>query len=118
MKFKVLQCHEDPKKRVHILHRGVVVPRSLATSGYSSDLQPNSDAYFPELRTEGGATSKNAPSLHQGTVDPPDIAITKGGGKRCKLSSSSPRRVGTYRSTVAPIETVTEKSGIADVVPV
>ena len=33
MTFKVLQFHEDPKKWVQILHRGVVVPHSLAASG-------------------------------------------------------------------------------------
>ena len=51
MTFKVLQCHEYPNKRSQILHRGVVVPRSLSTSGYNYDLQPKSDAYLPEVRT-------------------------------------------------------------------
>ena len=116
--FKVIQCHEYLKKRVQILLRGVIVPRYLATSGYNSSLQPKSDAYFPEVRTERGATSKNAPSLHQSIVDLPDIAIMEGGGKRRKLSSSFPRLVGTDRFTVAHIEAVAEKPSIAEVVPV
>ena len=118
MTFKVIHCYEDPKKRVQILHRGVVIPRSLSESGYNSALQPNSDAYFPEVRTEGGANIKTAPSLHKVIVDPPNIFMTEGGRKRRKLLSSSPRHVGTDRSTVAPIETVTENPSIVDDVPV
>ena len=76
MTFKVLQCHENTKNQIQILHMGVVVPRYLDVSGYDSDLQPKSDAYLPEVRTEGGTTSKTAPSLHQGILDPPDIAKT------------------------------------------
>ena len=59
--FKVLQCREDTKKRVQILHRGVVVPRSLAASGYNYVLQPKSDAYLSEVKTEYGGPSKPAP---------------------------------------------------------
>ena len=47
-------------------------------------------------------------------MDPLDIAIPKGGGKRRKLSSSSPKIVESNRSTVAPIETVVDVPGIAD----
>ena len=32
IKFKVLQCHADPKNRAQIMHRGVVVPRSIDAS--------------------------------------------------------------------------------------
>ena len=51
-------------------------------------------------------------------MDPPDIAITEGGGNRRKPLSPYPRRVGMYRPTVAPIETVVDKPGIADVVTI
>ena len=97
---------------------GVVVPRSLSASGYNSAFQPNSDAYFPEVRTADGVTSKAAPSLHQGIVYPSDISITEEGGKQRKSSSPSPRRVGKDRPTMDPIETVVEKPGISDVVPI
>ena len=62
------------------MHRGVIVPRSLTATGYSSALAPKSDAYLPDVKVEGGAISKTVPSGHQGTVDLPDIAIPEGGG--------------------------------------
>ena len=85
MTFKVLQCNKDPKKRNMVFHRGFVVPRSLTTKGYNSALAPNSDTYFPDVRVEGGSTSKTAPSVHQGTVDTPNISMPDGGGKRHNL---------------------------------
>ena len=90
MTFKVLQCNDDPPKRNVVVHRGVVVPHSLTETGYNSDLAPKSYAYFPGVQVEGGATSKTVPLEHQGTVDPPDITITGGGGG-CKPLSSSPK---------------------------
>ena len=80
MTFMVLQCHEDPHRQNTILHRGVVVPRYPTATGYNYALHPKSDAYFPDVQVEGGATSKTVPSCHQGTVDPPDISILRGGG--------------------------------------
>ena len=85
MTFMVIQCHEDPHRQNTILHRGVVVPRYPTATGYNYALHPKSDAYFPDVKVEGGATSKTVPSRHQGTVDPPNISIPEGGGKRRKL---------------------------------
>ena len=50
-------------------------------------------------------------------MDLPDIAIPEGGGKRRKLSSSSPKRVESDRSTVAPSEMVVNGPGTADEFP-
>ena len=61
MTFNVIQCNEDPRKYNIVLHRGVVVPRSLTEIGYNSALATNSDAYFPDVQLEGGATSKTVP---------------------------------------------------------
>ena len=58
MTFKVLQCNEDMRKWNNVLHRGVVVPRSLTATGYNSDLVPKSDAYLPDMQSEGAATRK------------------------------------------------------------
>ena len=99
MTFKVLQCNEDLHERNIVVHRGVVVPRSLTSIGYNSALEPNSDAYFPDVQVEGGATSKTDPLGHQGTVNPPDITIAEVGGKRQKPSSSPPTIVEPDRST-------------------
>ena len=106
MIFKVFQCHADPNKRVQILQRGAVVPRYLDASEYNSALQTKSDAYFPDVRSEDGGSSKTTPSPHQGIVDPPDNVITEGGGKRRKLSSPSPGQLSTGRSTVDSTEAV------------
>ena len=61
MTFNVIQCNEDPRKYNIVLHRGVVVPRSPTEIGYNSALATNSDAYFPDVQLEGGATSKTVP---------------------------------------------------------
>ena len=58
MTFKVLHCNEDLHKRNIFFHRGVVVLRSLKAIGYNSALTPESDAYFPDVKVEGGATKK------------------------------------------------------------
>ena len=93
MTFKVLQCSEDTHKQNIVVHRGVFVPCYLIAIGYNSDLASKSDAYFPDVQVEGGVTRKTAPLGHQVTMDPPNIAIAEGGGKRYKPSSSPPTSV-------------------------
>ena len=93
MTFRLLQCNDDMNKRHAVVHRGVAVPRSPKATGYNPVLAPKIDSYFPVVQVEGGATSKTVPLEHQGTVDPPDISITLGVGKRCKPSSLSPKCV-------------------------
>ena len=93
MTFKWLQFNEDLYKRNIVVHRGVIVPRSLTEIGYNSALAPKSDAYFPDVQVECRATRKTTPLGHQGTVDPPNINITEGGGKRHNPSSSPPKSV-------------------------
>ena len=114
MTFKVIQCNEDPCKRNIVLYRGIVVLRSTTATGYNYSLAPNSDAYFPYVQVEGGAFRKTTPLGHHGTVDPPNIAIPEGGGKRRNILSSSPKSVESDRYAVAPIETVADVPGIAD----
>ena len=109
----MIQCNEDPRKRNIVLNRGVVVPHSTTTTGYNYALAPNSDAYLPDVQVEGGATRKTVPLAHQGTLDPPDIAITEGGGNRRKLLSLPPKGVELDQSTIAPIETVVDVPGIS-----
>ena len=72
---------------IFFLHRGVVVPRSPIEIGFNSALAPKSDAYFPYVQVEGVTNSKIVPLGHQGTVDPLDINIPEGGGKRLKILS-------------------------------
>ena len=44
-------------------------------------------------------------------MDPPSIAIPEEGGKRCKISSWSPKGVELDGSTVDPIEMVVDVPG-------
>ena len=118
MNFKVLQCHGDTKKRAHIMYRGAAVPCSLDASGYNSALQPKSDAYFPDVRSEDGGSSKTTPSPHQGIVDPPDNFIPEGGGKRRKLSSLYSASLSTGLSTADSAEAEVKKPSLADDLPV
>ena len=50
-------------------------------------------------------------------MEPPNIAIPEGGGKRRKLLSLHPKSVDSDRHTVAPIETVVDVPGTADGFP-
>ena len=50
-------------------------------------------------------------------MDPPDIAIPEGGGKRRKLLSLFPKSEESDRSNVALIKTVVNILGIADGFP-
>ena len=100
------------------MHRGAVVPRSLEFSGYNSTFHPKSNAYFPAVRSEGGESSETSPSSHQGTVDPPDNAITEGGGKRRKLSIPPSGQLRTGRSTADSAKAVAEKPSLVDDLPV
>ena len=49
MTFKVIECNMDPNKQNIIVHRGIVIPRTLTAAGYNSALAPRSDAYFPDF---------------------------------------------------------------------
>ena len=49
----VLQCNDNLHKRNIIFLRGVVILRSPTEIGYSYDLAPNSDPYFPVVQVEG-----------------------------------------------------------------
>ena len=91
MNFKVIECNEDPHERNIVVHRGGVVPHSPTEIGYNSALAPNSKAYSPDVQVKGGVTSKPSPLVHKGTVYPPDITISEGGGKWQK-PSRSPRK--------------------------
>ena len=93
MTFRVLQCNDDMHKRHAVVHRSIAVPRSPTATGYNFVLAPKIDSYFTVVQVEGGATSKNVPLEHQGTVDPPDIYIAERRGKRRKPSSSFPKSV-------------------------
>ena len=50
MTFKVIQCNNYPHKRNMEVHRGVVVLRTLAETGYNSALALESNAYFLEFQ--------------------------------------------------------------------
>ena len=78
---------------------------------------PKSDTYFPVGQLKYGATIKTALLEHQGTLDPPDISITEGGGKRRKPSSYPPKSVGSDRSNAGSNEAVVDVKGIADGFP-
>ena len=69
------------------------------------------------MQVEGGATINAVPLEYRGTVDPPDIAITKGGEKQRKLSISLPKIVEADRSIVAPIEMVVDGPGTVNGFP-
>ena len=114
MTFKVLQCNEYPHKRNIVVHRGVVVPRSLTAIWYNSALAPKSDTYFPYVQLESGATIKNFPLGHQGTVDPPNITIPEGGGKRHKPSISPPKVLESDQSTSGSNEAVVDGTVTVD----
>ena len=86
--FKVLQWNTDTHQRNMVVHRGVVVPRTLTSMECNSDLVPRGGNYSPEVQFEGGTNSIPVALEHQGTVDTPDIAIAAGGVKRHKTSSS------------------------------
>ena len=79
--FKVPHCNTNPYKRNMVVHRGVVVPHTLTSTGYIYALAPKSDTYFPEVQLKSGLNNLPAASEHQGTVDSPDIYISEGGGK-------------------------------------
>ena len=111
MTFKVFQCNEDPHKRNVVFHRGVVVLRSPTAAGYNSPLAPKRYTYFPVVQVEGGASIKTVPLEHQGTVDPPNIYISEGGGKRRKPSSSPPKSVESNRPTTVSNEAVVDGPG-------
>ena len=93
MTLEVLQCNEDPHKQNVVFHRDGVVLRSPTAAGYNYALAPKSDAYFPVVQVEDGASSKTVPLEHQGTVDPSYISIAEGGENFRKPSSSSPKSV-------------------------
>ena len=117
MNFKVLQFNEDLHKRNIFFNRGVIVPHSPIEIGYSSALAPKSNNYFPDVKVEGGATSKTSILGHQGTVDPPNITITEGGVKRQKPLSLPSKSVDLDRSTAGSNEAVMGGPGITDVSP-
>ena len=94
MNFKVIQCNAYPHKRNIVVYRGVVVPHSLTEIGYNSALTPKSDAYLLDVQVEGVATTKTAPLGHQGTVEPPDITITEGGGKATRAFKFASKKCG------------------------
>ena len=50
MTFKLIQCKEYPHKRNIVIHKGVLVPRSLKEIGYNSSLVPKSDTYLPYVQ--------------------------------------------------------------------
>ena len=50
MTYKVIQCNTDPLKRNMVVYRGVIVLRTLSSTGYNSLLVPKSDAYLPEVQ--------------------------------------------------------------------
>ena len=66
------------------------------------------------MQVEGGVPSKYVPLEHQGTVDTPNISIAEGGGKRRKLSSSSPKSVEWYRTIIGSNEAALDGPGTAD----
>ena len=69
------------------------------------------------MKVEGGAPIKTVPLEHQGTVDPPDISIAEGEGKRRKPSSLSPKSVESDRTTAGSNEVVVDDPGNADGFP-
>ena len=84
MTFKVLQCNKYLHKRNIVVHRGVIVPRSLTATGYNSALAPNSDTYFPVIQVEGGDPRKNVQLEHQIPVYPPRYFHSGGRRKAAK----------------------------------
>ena len=80
-------------------------------------MAPKSDAYFPIVQVEGGATSKTAPLGNQETVDTPNITIAEGGGKRHKPSILSQTSVNSDRSNAGSIEAVVDGPGTANGFP-
>ena len=104
--FKALQCNEDLHNQDIVLHRGVIVPLSLTAIGHNSALAPKSDAYFPTVQVESGATRKPPHSGTRGPCTPPSITIAEGGRKRHKPSSLPPTNVESDRSTAGSIEAV------------
>ena len=89
MNFKLLQFNTDLHKHNVGLHRGVVIPSNSEEIEYNSALAPKSYSYLPEVILKGFSPSKPSAPEHQGTMNPQDIAIAEGGGKRHKPSNSS-----------------------------
>ena len=114
MTFKVIKCHADPHKWAQMLHRGAVVPLALDAAGYNSALQPKSDHYFPVVSPKGGISSETLQSAQHGTVDPPNSAISEGGGKRCRLSSPSSDELSMGRSTAYSADAVVDEPILSD----
>ena len=114
MTFKFRQCHADLRRHAQVLHRGAVVPRALDAAGYNYALHPKSDHYFPVVRQESGIASKTLPSAQQGTVDPPDSAISEGGGKRRRLSNPSSDELSMGQSTAYSAEAVVDDQILPD----
>ena len=117
MTFKLLQCNEDPHKQNIVVYIDAVIPRYPTAIGYNSALASKSDAYFPYVKVEVEVTIKTAPLGHQGTMDPPDITIAEGGGKRHKPSNLPPKIVELDRSTAGSNEAVVDGPGTADGFP-
>ena len=54
MTFKVLQFNTNPHKGDMVVHRGVIVSRTLTAMGDNYALAPSSDAYFLQAQLEAG----------------------------------------------------------------
>ena len=118
---KVLQCNTNPYKRNILVHIGAVVPRNLSEMGYNSDLDPNSDAYFPEVHLKSMPHIKPDTPVHQGTVDTRDIFISEEGEKSDNpLSSPSVAGINhseVYRPAAESKDAAEDVPGTADEFP-
>ena len=97
MKFKLLQCNTDKRRRNQALCRGVLVPHILESLGYSSALSPKSDVSLSLVQHEDDWPIKTALSEQNKIADTLNNSIAEGIVKRYKLFNLS--SVGGYYQT-------------------
>ena len=87
MHFNFIKCNTDEHNRNQVLHRGVVIPWILESTGYNSALAPKSDAYLPLVQYECKKPSKTSSSEQNWIADTTNNAIAEGRVKRIYTSN-------------------------------